>query len=102
MTLVAILDDRATNRQIFSKLASSLEAGITVRAFGDPLSALDWLETNPPDLVVADYKMPNINGAEFTRRLRQRPYGVDVPLIMVTAYDDRDDKLRALDAGATD
>ena len=102
MTLIAILDDRATNRQIFSKLASSLEAGIQVQAFGDPLSALDWLDDNPPDLVVADYKMPHINGAEFTRRLRQRPYGVDVPLIMVTAYDDREDKLRALEAGATD
>jgi CheY-like chemotaxis protein len=102
MTLIAVVDDRATNRQIFAKLAATIEPGIRVRTFGDPVAALDWLDANPPDLVVADYQMPQMTGAEFTRALRQRDYGEAVPLIMVTAYEDREDRLRALEAGATD
>ncbi|HXN44584.1 MAG TPA: response regulator, partial [Xanthobacteraceae bacterium] len=65
MSLIVILDDRATNRQIFSRLAASIEDGVTVRAFADPQAALVWLETNTPDLVVTDFKMPNMDGAEF-------------------------------------
>src|ERR1700755_3157400 len=89
MSLVVILDDRPTNRNIFSKLAASLESQVTVQAFGDPLDALDWLTGHAPDLVIADYKMPNLDGAEFTRRLRTKPHVADVPVIVITAYDDR-------------
>jgi len=102
MSLVVILDDRPTNRNIFSKLAASLESQVTVHAFGDPLDALDWLTDHTPDLVIADYKMPHLDGAEFTRRLRGKPHVADVPVIVITAYDDRSFRLRALEAGATD
>ncbi|OWJ58073.1 EAL domain-containing response regulator [Inquilinus limosus] len=102
MSLVVILDDRPTNRNIFSRLAASLESQVTVQAFGDPLEALDWLAGHTPDLVIADYKMPNLDGAEFTRRLRGNPHVADVPVIVITAYDDRSFRLQALEAGATD
>ena len=102
MPLIVILDDRVTNRNIFSRLASSLDEGVTVRAFGDPLEALDWVDTNPPDLVVTDYKMPGLDGAQFTRRFRDKPNCVDVPVVVITAYADRNFRLRALEAGATD
>lgn len=102
MSLVVILDDRPTNRNIFSRLAASLESQVTVQAFGDPLEALDWLSGHTPDLVIADYKMPNLDGAEFTRRLRGNPHVADVPVIVITAYDDRSFRLQALEAGATD
>jgi diguanylate cyclase (GGDEF)-like protein/PAS domain S-box-containing protein len=102
MSLVVILDDRPTNRNIFSRLAASLESQVTVQAFGDPLEALDWLTGHTPDLVIADYKMPNLDGAEFTRRLRGNPHVADVPVIVITAYDDRSFRLQALEAGATD
>ncbi|WP_343716890.1 EAL domain-containing protein [Inquilinus sp.] len=102
MSLVVILDDRPTNRNIFSRLAASLESQVTVQAFGDPLEALGWLAGHTPDLVIADYKMPNLDGAEFTRRLRGNPHVADVPVIVITAYDDRSFRLQALEAGATD
>jgi PAS domain S-box-containing protein len=79
-----------------------VEAGITVEAFADPLDALEWLEHNPVDLVITDYKMPGLDGAAFTRRLRAMPDGADIPVIVVTAYEDRNFRVRALDAGATD
>src|SRR5205085_848723 len=102
MSLIVILDDRATNRKIFSRLAGSIEDGVTVRAFADPQVALAWLETNTPDLVVTDFKMPDMDGAEFTRRFRARPNLAEVPVIVITVYEEREFRLRALEAGATD
>ena len=70
MALVAIVDDRVTNRNIFSKLAASIAPDIQVHSFGNPREALDWLAENPVDLVITDYKMPEMNGADFVRALR--------------------------------
>lgn len=102
MTTILILDDQATNRTIYTRLAEAVEAGIAVEPFADPLDALEWLEHNPVDLVITDYKMPVLDGAAFTRRLRALPHGADIPVIVVTAYEDRNFRVRALDAGATD
>src|SRR5215218_8248690 len=46
--------------------------------------------------------MPAMDGAEFTRRLRAMPVGLTLPVLVVTAHDDRSFRVRALDAGATD
>ncbi|MDJ0389917.1 EAL domain-containing protein [Roseomonas sp. E05] len=105
MATILILDDRTTNRHIFSRLAQSLDQGIQVKAFGDPALALDWLREHGADLVVTDFRMPGMDGAEFTRRLRalqQEPTAADIPVIVITAYNDRSYRLEALEAGATD
>jgi diguanylate cyclase (GGDEF)-like protein/PAS domain S-box-containing protein len=102
MSLIVILDDRITNRNIFAKLAASIEDGAEVRAFGDPLEALAWLRDNTPDLVISDYKMPNLDGAEFTRRFREIAACADVPVVVITVNEERSHRLRALEAGATD
>ena len=102
MSLIAILDDRATNRHIFARLAESIEPGVTVRTFEDPLAALDWLSANTPDIVITDFKMPNLDGAQFTRRFRDLPDCADVPVVVITVYDERSFRLSALEAGATD
>ena len=102
MALIVVVDDRNTNRLIFSRLAASIKEGAVVEAFSDPALMLEWIKSHAPDLVITDYKMPGMDGAEFIRRLRALPEGVDVPVIVITAYEDRDFRLRALDAGATD
>ncbi len=102
MALILILDDRATNRNIYARLAAAIEPGIDVEVFADPLDALEWLQANRVDLVITDYRMPGMDGAEFTRRYRAMPNGSVAPVLVVTAYDDRSFRLRALDAGATD
>lgn len=102
MAMILILDDRATNRNIFARLASVIEDNVTVEVFGDPLDALEWLEGNRVDLVISDFNMPGMDGAEFTRRFRAMPGGASVPVLVVTAHDDRSFRVRALDAGATD
>ena len=101
-TTVVIVDDRATNRRIMTELASVLEENLEVKAFADPLAALAWVGDNTPDLVITDYKMPNIDGAEFVRRFRRLPLCFDVPVMVVTVYEDREFRYNALEAGATD
>jgi CheY-like chemotaxis protein len=102
MSQIVILDDRVTNRKIFSRLAASIAPEVTVHAFGDPVSALDWLKNNTPDLIVTDYKMPHMDGAEFIRCFREQDGSADIPVIVITVYEERSFRLRALEAGATD
>ncbi|MCX7685106.1 MAG: response regulator, partial [Acetobacteraceae bacterium] len=102
MPSILILDDRVTNQRILGRLAASVEPGAEVHTFGDPLQALAWVERHGADLIITDFKMPHLDGAEFTRRIRQIPTAADVPVVVVTVYDDRQLRLLALEAGATD
>ncbi len=102
MPSVVIVDDRATNRSIFTKLVGSLGEKVEVEAFSAPDPALRWIGARMPDLVITDFKMPQMTGAAFTQQIRALPNGIDVPIIVITAYDDRAFRLEALEAGATD
>ena len=55
-----------------------------------------------PDLILLDVMMPGVNGFEVCRRLRADPLLAEVPIIMVTALDDRDSRLQGIEAGADD
>ena len=102
MSNIIIVDDQATNRNLFARLARSISSDITVNVFADPLTALAWLSDNTPDLIISDYKMPQMDGAEFIRRIRDVPALIDLPVVVVTVYEDREFRLQALEAGATD
>ncbi len=102
MTRIAIVDDRITNRRIWSQLAHTLEDDVIVNAFVDPAEALKSFDKAVPDLIITDFKMPVMDGASFIRRLRKRPDCADVPVIVVTVYEDRSYRYEALLAGATD
>jgi DNA-binding response OmpR family regulator len=102
MAHVLILDDRVTNQRILGRLAKSVAPDITVASYGDPREALAWLETNDADLVITDFKMPHLDGAEVTRRLRAMPRTADVPIVVVTARSDTHDVVAGLEAGADD
>jgi diguanylate cyclase (GGDEF)-like protein/PAS domain S-box-containing protein len=100
--VIVIVDDQATNRRLFSKLAASVADDIVVRSFADPMAALEWLAHNQADLLVTDYNMPGMDGAALASRVRSLPMGSNIPIIVITVYDDRNFRLRALEAGATD
>jgi len=102
MALIVVVDDRITNRRIFSQLAAAIRDGSEVVSFEGPTEVLNWITDHRPDLIITDYKMPGMDGGVFIERLRAIPAGEDVPIIVITAYEDRDFRLRALQAGATD
>lgn len=99
---VAILDDRATNLKILERLAKTLVERVEVKIFDHPQKALQAFREAAPDLVITDFNIPEIDGAEFTRRFRMIPDCADVPVIVITSYEDRELRYEALEAGATD
>jgi len=102
MSSVVIVDDQGVNRKVLSSLASTLEPDVQVKAFGDPWQALSYIREHTPDLLITDYQMPAMNGAELIRRFRRVPDCRDVPAMVVTAYEDMAYRATALDAGAND
>ena len=102
MSLIVIVDDQGSNQRIYAKLAGLVEENVDVKTFGSPFAMLEWAQTHTPDLIITDFKMPGMDGADLTRRLRELPDVSDVPIIVLTAYEDRSFRLNALEAGATD
>ena len=76
------------------------EQGYAVDLATDGLEALELLATMTPDVVVLDIMLPGIDGLEVCRRLRQS--GSTTPVLMLTARDAVEDRVRGLDTGADD
>jgi len=102
MAIVLIVDDQTINLKILERYAAGVTVAPVVRGFTSPLDALASIEVEVPDLIVTDFVMPIMSGEEFIRRCRLLPGTEEVPIIVVTAYEDRDFRYRALDAGASD
>lgn len=102
MPTILILDDQSISRMILEELVRSLGDDIQARSFADPVPALEWAKRNICDLVLTDFKMPNMNGVEFTSWLRQIPGYADVPVVVITSVEDKSVRYQALEAGATD
>jgi len=98
---VVVVDDTPINVTLLSHLVNRME-DCTAITFNDPQEGLDWCMQNVPDLVVVDYMMPVLDGIEFIRRLREAPGRHDIPILMVTANDQRSTRHRALEIGAND
>jgi CheY-like chemotaxis protein len=101
MTAIVVVDDRASNRQIVGKLASSIADDAQVVTFADPLAALAHIEGRTPDILITDFKMSPIDGDELIRRFRSVPACAEVPTVVITAFQDVGFRDRALQAGST-
>jgi PAS domain S-box-containing protein len=99
---VVIIDDRITNLKILERLAASLDDGVVVRTFSNPRLALAAIVEELPDLIITDFKMPDLDGADFIRLFKSQDAAAEIPVIVITAYEDKDLRYRALEAGATD
>ena len=102
MTEIIIVDDRVTNRNILHKLSAMLEPDALIHSFADPTSAIERIRAHQVDLIITDFKMPGMNGAEFIAYCRANIPHFDAPIIVVTAYEDREFRYEALEAGATE
>ena len=94
---VLVVEDEAS---IASFVALYLKnAGYQVRTVGTGQEALAQTDGNRPDLIVLDLMLPDVDGIEVCRRIRQRS---DVPILMLTARDEDVDKIIGLEVGADD
>ncbi|MES2667372.1 MAG: diguanylate cyclase [Pseudomonadota bacterium] len=97
---VLIVDDLATNRIVYKvKLGAAFYQPILA---ADGESCLRLARSESPDLILLDLMLPDIPGAEVLRRLRADPLTRDIPVVVLTASQDADARLAALQAGADD
>jgi len=99
---VVIVDDQETARVALDEMIRGIDPGISTFLFPGGVEALAWLEDQEPDLVITDFRMPGMNGAQFTAALRHNARLQHVPVMVVTAADDRTVRYEALEAGAVD
>jgi putative two-component system response regulator len=98
---VLIVDDAEINLILFEALVKRMGNSQSV-SFASAPQGLAWAQANTLDLIIVDYMMPELDGIEFIRLLRETPGKEDVPVLMITANDQKQIRYRALDAGATD
>jgi len=98
---IAIIDDNIVNAKINSAYINKLE-NINSIVFTNPIKGLAYCQEEDVDMILVDYKMPELNGLELVRTIRANQEKFCVPIVMVTAVDETDVRWAALDAGAND
>lgn len=98
---VAIIDDTPLNLVLMEKLVSHQPA-CKPMTFSDSSLGLAWCLANEPDLIIVDYMMPVLDGLAFIDKVRARHERDDVPILMVTANNERRIRYEALRLGAND
>lgn len=97
---ILIVDDEAPIREM---IRMSLDmAGFNCREAADTREAYRVIADSKPDLVLLDWMLPGGSGIELLRRLRKEELTADLPVIMLTAKTDEDNKIQGLDVGADD
>ncbi len=97
---ILIVDDEIVSRYTMEALLESEQYTLVFAENG--LQGLEKAELLKPDLILLDVMMPGMNGFEVCRRLRTNPRLADLPVVMVTAWDDPTARLRCLEIGATE
>jgi len=97
---VLVVDDTIDNLRLLSDILD--HRGYEVRAVTSGAQALLAAAADPPDLILLDITMPDMDGYEVCRRLRAQPASRDVPVIFLTALNETADKVKGFDIGGVD
>ena len=97
---VLVADDQDSNRELLKELLTA--QGYTVIAVSDGAAALAELAQTPIDLVLLDVMMPRMNGFEACERIKANPDTYLIPVILITALSDKQDRIEGIKAGADD
>lgn len=97
---ILVVDDQPVNVRLLATMLSQL--GYKVRKATSAEMALTAIHAEPPDLVLLDITMPQMDGYELCQILKQNPLTADIPVIFVSALDESMDKAKAFEVGAVD
>ncbi|HEY9761279.1 MAG TPA: response regulator [Trichocoleus sp.] len=98
MSTVLIVDDSSTLREMIAGLL--INAGMTVIEAKDGVEAKKMIESNPPDLVVLDIVMPNMNGYELCRWIKNTPATQTLPVVICSSKSEEFDRYWGMKQGA--
>lgn len=97
---ILIVDDDLNNLQMLSDIL--VARGYEVRGAKNGTVALDFIQNDPPDLVLLDVRMPGMDGYEVCKRLKAEQRYADLPIIFLSALQETEDRVRGFEAGAVD
>jgi PAS domain S-box-containing protein len=97
---ILIVDDEIPNLQLLSELLT--REGYQVRPAERPQLAIDSALSQPPALILLDVRMPEMDGFEVCRRLKEDKQTRDVPVLFISALHEVEDKLRGFEVGGVD
>jgi len=97
---ILIVEDESAIREMIRFVLD--QSGFHMSEAASAEEARQCLDNHPPDLILMDWMLPGSSGLEFTRELKQNPMTRDIPVIMLTARGEEDDKVRGLECGAED
>ena len=97
---ILVVDDDADMAAFLSRIVVC--EGMTAEMVHDGAAALDAIAASPPDLVMLDVMLPGASGFEVCRRLKSDPLTALIPVVLVTALEDRANRVRGIEAGADD
>ena len=98
-TILVVEDEDAIRGMLMMVLE---QAGLTPIQAADAEEAQKVLDDSTPDLILLDWMLPGISGVEWARRLKKEPIYRDIPIIVLTARGEEEDKVRGLEIGADD
>ncbi|NEQ43240.1 MAG: response regulator [Leptolyngbya sp. SIOISBB] len=98
MSTVLIVDDSSALREMIAGLL--VNAGMTILEAKDGAEAQQKIDSSPPDLVVLDIVMPNMNGYELTRWIKTNPKTKDVPVVICSSKGEEFDRYWGMKQGA--
>lgn len=99
-TKILVADDNPNILEVIKMEFESMDFAVLTAVDGE--EALDKIHQELPQLVILDIMMPKINGYEVCRRLKASPLTAGIPVIMLTAKSQKEDKFWGRDAGADD
>lgn len=97
---ILVVDDTPENLKLLSKILT--DAGYKVRPVTNGKRALDAIHINPPDLILLDILMPDMDGYEVCRILKNSDTNRDIPVIFLTALNDANSQVKGFEVGALD
>lgn len=100
MKRVLLVDDYEPNLRLYAAVVKRV-IGEEPLAYEDPAEALQVLKIERPSLIVVDYQMPELDGVELVRAIRELDGHSATPIIMLTGMNDRELQQRAMQAGVT-
>jgi len=100
MSKILLVEDDSTNRDMISRYLRLLGYRIVVAL--DGMQAVTLAQTERPDLILMDMRLPVMDGWEATRRIKAAPTTRSIPVVALTAYAMDDERRRCLEAGCDD